>query len=102
MGHVLLVKQVTHTHGIVFDPLNQHGSMNLYEFEKGLPQAMGRIAVDLPVFSVIHKAESFWNATSVIPSCVTLCKYKMGLNSRAITPAQFYRALEKHPSAKRI
>lgn len=101
-GHVLLVRAVTDTHALFIDPKPDYCLKELLEFGEPVTEAMGKTAVDYPVLSLIAQPKSFWNPTCHIPSCVTLAKYIIGVNSMALTPKQLFTDLQKNHGATLI
>ena len=101
-GHVLLIHPVTSQHVIMIDPTNSYAHMVMLRLEDSVAKTVAQIAQHVPVLSLIHTPEKFWNLTCLVPSCVTICKYHLGINSRALTPQQLYDDLIENFDATRI
>lgn len=93
--HVTLFKPVTQTHLIIIDPSPTRFKVELRELEVSVEQRMKNLSSCFPIVHLWHKPCQEINYTFYLPTCVTMVKYAMGFNSKAVTPYGFYRDLIK-------
>jgi len=102
IGHVSLLTPVTERHAIRIDPLRNYCESDLWVADTTVASMAAQLAQDYKVLALMHEKQPCWNLSLLAPTCVSVCKYHIGLPSRALTPYQLYQDLIQNYDATEL
>lgn len=95
-GHIAIYKPVTEHHIICFDPERARMKTELRELVVPVKQRMAEMSNHFSILHYVAEADDKSNWTFCIPTCVSVSKYILGINSKAWTPYELYIDLIKN------
>ena len=99
-GHVCLYKPVTDSHLVFYDPAPCVLKSDMYELHQTVEETAKELSKQYTMLYFKHTPDEQVNLSFFVPSCVTMVKYMMGFNSKALTPYKLYKDLLKAGALK--
>lgn len=91
--HVYLCKGITNSHLLLLDPNPKHLRTDVIEVADDIYNEMEKLANYNVVLHTIREKDTSRTYKDIIPTCVSVSKYILGLDSKAITPYGLYKDL---------